>query len=100
MRTFLYQALNTSIDNLLSKTTGSVFPNLSAPDIKSLRILVPPQDVAQVFDGATKPMTERAEANVRESRTLAAIRDSLLPKLISGALRVKDAERVLAEARA
>jgi type I restriction enzyme S subunit len=95
MRTFLYQALNASINSLLSKTTGSVFPNLSAPDIKNFPILVPPQEVAQAFDGATEPMTERAEANVRESRTLAAVRDTLLPKLISGELRIKDAGRLV-----
>jgi type I restriction enzyme S subunit len=100
MRTFLYQALNTSIDRLLSKTTGSVFPNLSAPDIKNLPIFLPPREVAQAFDCATEPMTERAEANVREFRILAALRDTLLPKLISGQLRVNDAERFLVEARA
>jgi type I restriction enzyme S subunit len=100
MRTFLYQALNTSIDRLLSKTTGSVFPNLSAPDIKNFPILIPPREVAQAFDCATEPMTERAEANVREFRILAALRDTLLPKLISGQLRVNDAERFLVEARA
>jgi type I restriction enzyme S subunit len=95
MRTFLYQALNTSIDRLLSKTTGSVFPNLSAPDIKNFPILIPPREVAQAFDCATEPMTERAEANVREYRTLAALRDILLPKLLSGQLRIKDAERII-----
>jgi type I restriction enzyme, S subunit len=95
MRTFLYQVLNASIDSLLSKTTGSVFPNLSAPDIKNFQILVPPQEVAQAFDAATELITERAEANVRASRALAAIRDVLLPKLISGELRMKDAEQFL-----
>lgn len=36
-------------------------------------------------------------ASITESRTLAALRDALLPKLISGKLRVKDAERFLKE---
>jgi type I restriction enzyme, S subunit len=43
-------------------------------------------------------MVARAEANKAESRTLAALRDALLPKLMSGELRVRDAERGLAEA--
>ena len=42
-------------------------------------------------------MLEKIAQNERESRTLAALRDALLPKLISGALRVKDAERFLEE---
>jgi type I restriction enzyme S subunit len=40
-----------------------------------------------------KPLFARASTAARESRTLAALRDTLLPKLISGELRVKDAER-------
>jgi type I restriction enzyme S subunit len=38
-------------------------------------------------------MLEKIAQNERESRTFAALRDTLLPKLISGALRVKDADR-------
>jgi type I restriction enzyme S subunit len=39
----------------------------------------------------------RIVTNERESRTLATLRDSLLPKLISGQIRVKDAERAVME---
>jgi len=39
-------------------------------------------------------------AGIHESRTLAALRDTLLPKLISGELRVREADRVIAEAAA
>jgi type I restriction enzyme S subunit len=42
-------------------------------------------------------LIERIVASVHESRTLAALRDALLPKLISGELRVKDAERFVAD---
>jgi type I restriction enzyme S subunit len=92
-RTFLYQAVNTGLDRLLSKTTGSVFPNLSAPDIKGFQMLVPSIGLIEAFNCIAEPLTERAEASVRESRTLAALRDTLLPKLISGELRVRDAQR-------
>lgn len=92
-RTFLYQTVNTAIDRLLSKTTGSVFPNLSAPDIKELPVLDPAPQLGEMFDSIAEPLTERAEANVRQSGTLAALRNTLLPKLISGELRVRDAQR-------
>ncbi len=52
-----------------------------------------PAAVAIAFGRAVRPSFLRASALARENRTLAALRDALLPKLISGELRVKDAER-------
>jgi type I restriction enzyme S subunit len=46
----------------------------------------------------SSPLRERTSNNVEESATLAALRDLLLPKLLSGELRVRDAERAVAEA--
>jgi len=45
------------------------------------------------FDRVTPPLYLKVVERERESRTLAALRDALLPKLISGEIRVKDAER-------
>ena len=56
-----------------------------------------PALVAELFGRAIKPLFARSSAAVRESRTLAQLRDTLLPKLISGELRVKDAEAFLKE---
>ena len=56
-----------------------------------------PKLVAEAFGCAIKPLFVRSSTAVRESRTLAAIRDTLLPKLISGELPVKDAEKFLKE---
>jgi type I restriction enzyme, S subunit len=63
-------------------------------------VLAPPFDIQQCFVELLTPFWTRQEQNEKESRTLAVIRDALLPKLISGELRVTDAERVLAEGRA
>lgn len=56
-----------------------------------------PKPVAEAFGLAIRPLFMRSSAAVRESRALAALRDALLPKLISGELRVKDAEIFLKE---
>ena len=53
----------------------------------------PPDDVAQVFGQLVKPHFARAHTATQESRTLAALRDTLLPKLISGGFRVMNRER-------
>ncbi|MCB9539891.1 MAG: restriction endonuclease subunit S [Myxococcales bacterium] len=52
----------------------------------------PPAREAQAFKGATSALFDRIKGNSDESRTLAALRDTLLPKLISGEIRVPEAE--------
>lgn len=59
-----------------------------AEALSNFLIAVPPPNVAQAFAELTTPMFEKIAANVAESRTLARMRDTLLPKLLSGELRV------------
>jgi type I restriction enzyme S subunit len=59
------------------------------------RLAIPPTEVLSHFGVMTDPLFERITANTRESRTLAALRDALLPKLISGELRVPEAEELV-----
>lgn len=93
-RTFIYHLINLHLARLLSKTTGSVFPSLSAPDIKQFPVVVPDRPVTMEFGRLVEPLTERIEASVNASASLASLRDTLLPKLISGELRVKEAEKM------
>ncbi len=53
---------------------------------------------AERFEDLAGPILNRALGNRRQSETLAEMRDALLPKLISGEVRVKEAERIVAEA--
>lgn len=50
------------------------------------------------FEALVSPMRDRMDANLRENETLAATRDLLLPKLMSGELRIRDAETIVAAA--
>ena len=77
--------------------SGSVQANMNAKVIVGASLTVPPKAVLDAFLREVLPLRQRLVANVRESRTLAALRDALLPKLISGEIRVKDAERFLKE---
>ena len=61
----------------------------------TLAVVVSPSSIVAAFDHSTDSLLARTLECRRESHTLAALRDALLPKLISGELRVKDAERVL-----
>jgi type I restriction enzyme, S subunit len=94
-RTFLYRLIQYELGRLLSKTTGSVFPSLSASDIRGFSVLVPGEKAVQAFARYAEPLTRRRESNVMSSLTLTALRDTLLPKLISGELRLKQAEKLV-----
>ena len=55
----------------------------------------PTDAIATGFQQVVSPMLERIVANVHESRTLGVLRDALVPTLVSGELRVRDAERLV-----
>ncbi|MFE0175704.1 restriction endonuclease subunit S [Streptomyces sp. NPDC059002] len=68
---------------------------LSLRDIRSLRITVPTPAGLTEFSRICNPMQEQAEARRRENDTLTALRDTLLPQLVTGKIRVKDAEQIM-----
>ncbi|GIW55784.1 MAG: hypothetical protein KatS3mg082_2188 [Nitrospiraceae bacterium] len=91
---FLFYALRTH--DLPSLAADSAVPGLNRNFVYSNLQLIPPPRLLEAFDRAVKRLFDRQYCNDMESRTLAALRDALLPKLISGELRVKDAERFIA----
>ena len=92
---FLFYALQTH--DLASLGTDSAVPGLNRNlAYMSLQVL-PSPSLLMKFDAVSRALDERVHACSQQSRTLAALRDTLLPKLISGALRVTDAERFLEE---
>ena len=92
---FIYQVINFGLERLLARTSGSVFPNLSGADISQFEILIPPQELMRGYCLLTETLTKRIWQNVKESETLATLRDTLLPKLLSGEVRVKEIEKSL-----
>jgi type I restriction enzyme S subunit len=78
-----------------SMTGTSGRQRVPAESLAHFQVAVPPRPIAEAFGRAVKPRFLRSSAAVRESRTLAAVRDALLPKLIAGELRVKDAEKFI-----
>lgn len=84
---------------LAALVTGTSNSHQRAPvdGILALEVTVPPQPVVVAFEEAASPLLQRSVACRRESRTLASLRDTLLPKLISGELRIPDAERIVGE---
>jgi type I restriction enzyme S subunit len=75
-------------------STGTKMPRTSWADMARYKLSVPPEPVTATFTELIQLSIERIVASIQESRTLAALRDALLPKLISGELRIPDAERI------
>lgn len=86
------------VDYTSALSTGTKMPRTNWNDMAGYQIALPSESASSAFAALAGPSLERIIASVHESRTLAALRDSLLPKLISGELRVGGAERFLAEA--
>jgi type I restriction enzyme, S subunit len=79
-----------------SMDSGSAIPSTSREDFYNLAVLLPPPEVQEAFARLLTPSWARQACADEESRLLVALRNALLPKLISGELRVKDAERLAA----
>ena len=78
-----------------ARLTGTTRPNLNARVIGAFPLIIPSEKVVSVFGDIVASLRRRVVRNVKEMHTLAALRDALLPKLIRGEIRVKDAERFL-----
>jgi type I restriction enzyme, S subunit len=71
-----------------AKSHGTAQANVSAEGILSIPVIVPPKTLQETFNQMCQPMLDQILANHAESSALAALRDALLPKLLSGDLRI------------
>lgn len=95
-RSYTYQFMN-SISDVFAQfnSEGTVFGSIGKKDFHAIANVKPSRDLVLAYENLAAPLEDQIERNERESRHLAQLRDTLLPKLISGELRVKDAERFL-----
>lgn len=81
-----------------SFNAGSAVPTLNRNHVHGLPTPVPPEELVLAFDGIVMPLFRRQHHNQEEANTLSAMRNFLLPKLLSGELQVKDAEKLVGKA--
>ncbi|MEI7512965.1 MAG: restriction endonuclease subunit S, partial [Candidatus Uhrbacteria bacterium] len=77
------------MDLILGNANGSTFQEISKSNFRPIPVIVPSQNILDVFLETATPLFRQIVENLKESRTLAALRDLLLPKLLSGELRVR-----------
>ncbi len=83
------------VDYTDKTSTGTKMPRTSWADMGRYAVCLPPISVANAFHSITQPMVDKIIGNIHESKTLAQLRDLLLPKLMSGEIRFRDAEKVV-----
>jgi type I restriction enzyme S subunit len=84
--------------NIQPFITGAVQAKLSQSNLWRIMFLNPQHDVATAFGCILEPLFARIRHNSDQAQTLAALRDTLLPRLISGQLRLPEAAALIEEA--
>ncbi|MDP3114370.1 MAG: restriction endonuclease subunit S [Candidatus Cloacimonadaceae bacterium] len=87
-----YLTIADAVDTLKQRTHGSVFDTITRETFNNLSVIDPGNCLKQVFEGIVSPLMMAICNNVAMSHSLVSIRDFLLPKLISGKIRINDAE--------
>lgn len=75
---------------IVNRGQGSAQPNISASDIMSISCVIPSKEAINKFNKTLQPLFDLIISNQRENQQLSTLRDSLLPKLMSGELDVSD----------
>lgn len=94
---FYYQWVKYYLPNFqaIAASKATTMGHIQRHHLTEAQVLVPPADTLQMMDKRMTPLLNRIVNNSLESLSLRAIRDNLLPKLMSGEIRVKEAEKIL-----
>ena len=86
-----------NIDRLAHLADGGAYPAVGPELVAQTPVIIAARDLLDCFSGSVSPLFAAAEERKRSSKLLCQARDALLPKLISGEIRIPDAEKMLEE---
>ncbi len=89
---FIFLWCKANMNEIENAGNGSVFQEISKSSFRSLDFIIPPKDKLKAFDSVVEPLFQKIKSNALQIRTLTRLRDTLLPKLMSGEVRVKKAD--------
>ena len=87
---YLYYFLQANTDKIESKASGSTFKEASGSLMKSLEVIIPADGIFNQFEAELAPILNKQENIASEIQTLTTLRDTLLPKLMSGELKINE----------
>lgn len=87
---YLYQYLNYIKNDLVAYNIGSVQPSIKVTHVIKHSIYVAPKEEIEIFDSIAHNITQKIYVNYQENKALEQVRNTLLPRLMSGELDVSD----------
>ncbi|EIM3251947.1 restriction endonuclease subunit S [Escherichia coli] len=93
---FIYLLVGFIVDDLLTAAYGSVFDTITTRTFESVNLKFPSLNSIEKFNEEISPIFSKKETNTQQIKTLETLRDTLLPKLMSGEVRVQYAEEAIA----
>ncbi len=90
---FTYLNIRMAVDELQRRTHGTIFDTITRQTFKLVDAVIPPAKLASTSEAVVQPIMSRILANLHESHTFTTLRDTLFPKLVSGEIRLDEAER-------
>ncbi|CAG1006068.1 hypothetical protein METP2_03720 [Methanosarcinales archaeon] len=92
---YLYYLLHTTQTGWNKfEAEGTVFGSVTKSDVHDFKVILPPETLRNWFGSLVETLDKQITINEKQSRTLAAIRDALLPKLMSGEIRVNTIKHI------
>ncbi|MBT3258490.1 MAG: hypothetical protein HN366_18820 [Deltaproteobacteria bacterium] len=86
-----------NMDRVKERANGSTFLEISKKNFRLIPVIVPKTELLKSFNEMAQPILSRLRSCTRNSTQLTNLRDILLPKLLSGELRIPDAEKMVEE---
>jgi type I restriction enzyme S subunit len=96
---FVFLAAQQMVAKLQAMAHGSVFSTITRSTFEAISLDKPSDEMLRSFEAVAQPIFAKVKANVDETRSLIQTRDLLLPKLMSGEIRVREAEALLVAAQ-
>ena len=95
---YLSATADDAIERLAHLADGAAYPAVRPDVVTGAEVVVPEDEILRQFSAITAPIFEQIAVCQNESSVLSSLRDVLLPRLISGKLRVEDAESIIEDA--
>ena len=83
---FMLNWCQTNMPEIESRATGTTFAEISKQNFRPIRVVLPPKELMAAFTNKVTPIYAKITTNLHQSRTLATLREALLPKMLSGEL--------------
>ncbi len=95
---YFYSSSDVTFERSVQYSDGTKMPIIKWNDYKEFPFALPNEELRKQFSSIINPIVDKIILNIYEQKVLSELRDTLLPKLISGELKIPDAENLLEEA--